>query len=51
MQKPIGLKYPRLVREALYHVTELEAGKLKGEIELDEAYFKTVALRAFYIMN
>ena len=27
------------VREALYHVTELEAGKLKGEIELDEAYF------------
>ena len=30
--------YQRL-REALYHVTELEAGKLKGEIELDEAYF------------
>ncbi len=30
--------YHRL-REALYHVTELEAGKLKGEIELDEAYF------------
>ncbi len=28
--------YHRL-REALYHVTELEAGKLKGEIELDEA--------------
>ena len=27
------------VREALDHVTELEAGKLKGEIELDEAYF------------
>ncbi len=30
--------YQRL-REAVYHVTELEAGKLKGEIELDEAYF------------
>ena len=30
--------YQRL-REALYHVTELEASKLKGEIELDEAYF------------
>ena len=30
--------YHRL-REALYHVTELEAEKLKGEIELDEAYF------------
>ena len=27
------------MREALYHVTELEAGKLKGEVELDEAYF------------
>ncbi len=27
------------MREALYHVTELEAGKLKGEIERDEAYF------------
>ena len=27
------------VREALYHVTELEAGNLKGESELDEAYF------------
>ncbi len=27
------------MREALYHVTELEAGQLKGEIELDEAYF------------
>ena len=23
----------------LYHLTELEAGKLKGEIELDKAYF------------
>jgi len=30
--------YQRL-REALYHVTELEGGKLKGEIELDESYF------------
>ncbi len=27
------------MREVLYHVTELEVGKLKGEIELDEAYF------------
>lgn len=27
------------VREALYHVTELEAGKLKGETELVEASF------------
>ena len=30
--------YHRL-REAIYHVTELEGKKLKGEIELDEAYF------------
>ncbi len=30
----------RWLREALYHVTEVEAGKLKGEIELDEAYFE-----------
>src|SRR3989344_7531095 len=30
--------YQRL-REAIYHVAELEAGKLKGEIEIDEAYF------------
>ncbi|MBU6470523.1 MAG: IS1595 family transposase [Gammaproteobacteria bacterium] len=29
----------RRLREALFHVTELEGGKLKGEIELDEAYF------------
>jgi len=27
------------LREAIYHVAELEAGKLKGEIEIDEAYF------------
>lgn len=27
------------LREAIYHVAELEGGKLKGEIELDEAYF------------
>jgi len=27
------------VREAIYHVAELEAGKLKGKIEIDEAYF------------
>lgn len=30
--------YQRL-REAIYHVAELEAGRLKGEIEIDEAYF------------
>ncbi len=30
--------YQRL-REAIYHVAELEADKLKGEIEIDEAYF------------
>ena len=30
--------YQRL-REAIYHAAELEAGKLKGEIEIDEAYF------------
>ena len=30
--------YQRL-REAVYHVAELEGKKLKGEIELDEAYF------------
>src|SRR3989338_5971597 len=27
------------LREAIYHYAELEAGKLKGEIEIDEAYF------------
>ncbi|NIT26662.1 MAG: hypothetical protein GTN53_29560 [Candidatus Aminicenantes bacterium] len=27
------------MREAIYHVAELEAGKLKGEIEIDDAYF------------
>jgi transposase len=36
--KVITRVYQRL-REMLYHVTELEGGKLKGEIELDEAYF------------
>jgi transposase len=36
--KTVTLVYQRL-REALYYLTELEAGKLKGEIELDEAYF------------
>lgn len=30
--------YQRL-REAIYHVAELEAGRLKGEIEIDESYF------------
>ena len=36
--KVVTRVYQRL-REALYHVTELEGGKLKGEIELDESYF------------
>jgi len=36
--KVVTRVYQRL-REALYHLCELEAGKLKGEIELDEAYF------------
>lgn len=27
------------MREALCYLAELEGGKLKGEIELDEAYF------------
>lgn len=36
--KVITRVYQRL-REGLFHVTELEGGKLKGEIELDEAYF------------
>jgi len=30
--------YQRL-RRALYHVAELEGGKLSGDIELDESYF------------
>ena len=30
--------YQRL-REAIYHVAELEGGRLSGEIELDESYF------------
>src|SRR3989344_8933577 len=30
--------YQRL-REAIYHMAELEGGKLKGEIEIDDAYF------------
>jgi len=36
--KVVTRVYQRL-REALFHLTELEAGRLKGEIELDEAYF------------
>jgi transposase len=36
--KVVTRVYQRM-RAALYHLTELEAGKLKGEIELDEAYF------------
>jgi transposase len=36
--KVVSRVYQRL-REALFHLTELEAGRLKGEIEIDEAYF------------
>ena len=36
--KVVSRVYQRL-REGLFHLTELEAGRLKGEIELDEAYF------------
>ena len=36
--KTVTRVYQRL-RDVLYHITELEGGKLKGEIELDEAYF------------
>ena len=36
--KVVSRVYQRL-REALFYLTELEAGRLKGEIELDEAYF------------
>lgn len=36
--KAIACVYQRL-REAVFHLTELEAGRLKGESELDEAYF------------
>lgn len=36
--KVITRVYQRL-RELVYHTCELEGGKLKGEIELDEAYF------------
>jgi transposase len=36
--KVITRIYQRL-RSLVYHLSELEGGKLKGEIELDEAYF------------
>jgi len=36
--KTVTLVYQQL-REAIYYLSELEGGKLKGEIELDEAYF------------
>ena len=41
----LGLDYQSItrvyqrMREAIYHVAELEGGKLKGEIEMDESYF------------
>jgi transposase len=37
-QKTVSRVYQPL-RECLYHITELGAGRLRGEIELDEAYF------------
>ncbi len=36
--KTITRVYQRL-REAIYHVAELEGGKLNGEVEMDESYF------------
>jgi len=36
--KVVTRVYQKL-REAIFHLAELEGGKLKGEIELDEAYF------------
>ena len=36
--KVVSRVYQRM-REALYHLAELEGGRLKGEIELDESYF------------
>jgi transposase len=45
MARDLGINYKTVtrvyqrLREAIYHVSELEAGRLKGEIELDEAYF------------
>jgi transposase len=41
----LGLDYQTItrmyqsLREAIYHITELEGKKLSGEIEMDEAYF------------
>src|SRR3989338_10630984 len=41
----LGLNYQTItrvyqrMREAIYHVSELEAGKLKGAIEIDGAHF------------
>lgn len=41
----LGLNYHTItrvyqrMREVIYHVAELDAGKLRGEIEIDEAYF------------
>ncbi len=36
--KVVSRLYQRL-REAVFHLSELEAGRLRGEIELDEAYW------------
>jgi len=36
--KTITRVYQKL-REAIYHVAELEGGKLNGEVEMDESYF------------
>jgi hypothetical protein len=36
--KVVSRMYQRM-REVRYHLAELEGGKLKGEIELDEAGF------------
>ena len=45
LSSDIGMHYQAItrvyqrLREAIYHVAELEGKKLKGEIEMDEAYF------------
>ena len=45
MAGDLGLNYQpvtrvyQCLREAIYRVAELEAGKLKGETEIDEGYF------------
>jgi transposase len=45
LSRDLGLEYQTItrvyqrLREATYHVAELEGGKLNGEVEMDESYF------------